>query len=353
VIRQRPPRFIAAAASAILLVLAAFGGAANAATTRIIYIGDPLQAPAKAAGIVYPGPLTNTTTAPGGLTAVDVLVKNYGGQTINHGHLLGGAVADARPVNANFPPPDFPSLADGYTYAAAFPTSACSVSVDHLSVDCDMGTLTGGASFLARIVIATPATADPGAADPYWFGAYLAEGNATGTNQDNFFAAGSIATAGSTCSATANYFLPSTPVDLSNTAVCTSQTAKIKSRANLDSTGQGGFALIGVDSSFAGVVPRGYTAFGNTISANVLGGVAVPGGLQWTIRWFGTTKLTAVVHFLDGGGSVVIPFKNNACSAKKTTDCVISTSSTKPNATPTWFEATFITSNNGKVGGLF
>ena len=350
--RLRIHQAVAAAASATLLALAVFGGAAQAASTRLIYIGDPAQAPENANGILELGPLTNSLTAPGGLTAVDILVKNYGGQTINHASLLGGEVADARPDNANFPPPATLSLPLGYTYVAAFPESACDISDENRSLTCDIGTLIGGASFQARVVIAVPASASSGA--PYWFGVFLAEGNATGSNQDNFFAAGTINSPNATCGATANYFLPNTLVDLSNVAPCgETQFAKLKSGEVLAPNGQGGFALVGVDGDFTGVVPRGYTKFGTTISASVISGAAVPGGLQWTVRWFGTTKLTAVIHYPDVGAPVLIPFKNNACTDPTDTNCVVGTSSTKPNATPTWFEAVFVTPDNGKVGGLF
>jgi len=352
VTRLRIHQAVAAAASATLLGLAMFGGAAQAANTRLIYIGDPALAPDNASGIPELGTLTNSLTAPGGLTAVDILVKNYGVQTVNHASLLGGEVADARPDNANFPPPATLSLPLGYTYVATFPESACDISDASRSVSCDIGTLVGGASFQVRVVIAT--TSPAATSETYWFGAYLAEGNATGTNQDNFFASDPSLSSASTCAATGNYFLPDTAISLGNVDVCgQTQSAQLNSGLKLDENGQGGFALVAVDDTFAGVVPKGFTKFGTTISADVIDGALVPGGLQWTVRWFGTTKLTAVIHFLDGGGFLVIPFKNNACVGDEDTNCVVSTNSTKPNATPTWFEAVFVTPDNGKVGGLF
>ena len=73
-----------------------------------------------------------------------------------------------------------------------------------------------------RVVIQTAATATPPPQWDTWFGAYLNEGNQTGTNQDNFYSTGTITTssAGCTGSADANYFLPNTNVSLSTPDGC-------------------------------------------------------------------------------------------------------------------------------------
>jgi hypothetical protein len=340
---------------AVLLSLIASVLPAVAADTRTIYIGDPGGTN---------GSLTYTPTKPGGLTAVDIQVRNDGVQTINHATLLGGAALDAAPENPLFPKPLDQSLPDGFTYAAVFPADDCTISTAGDSLSCDLGTLSGGAERTYRVVIAT--TGPTAGTFETSYGVYLAEGNQTGTNQDNFYATGTITTQAAACTASgntdANYFLPANLVSLT-TADCSSSTggqnAAIASKAAVG--GQGSFGQLSIESTTL-VCPAGYTCYGTAVAATVLDGGPVPGGLSWTIRWFGIRSLAGVIHFHDsyvagdpdfGDDYTIITFKQkDKCDASLPTNCWTSTASSKGNESPSWFEATFVTPTNGRAGGL-
>jgi hypothetical protein len=344
----------------VALAVGALASPALAGNTRDVYIGDP--------GGTTSGSLTYTPTVPGGLTAVDVQVRNDGGQTLNHASLYGGYAADAAPENPLFPKPDGASLASGLTFVTWYGPSGvhCTIGPDgdgnaDRSLDCDLGSLPGLTSKTVRVIVRVPATAGTFAT---WFGAYFAEGNQTGTNQDNFYASGSITSAAATCTAgsnrAANYFLPGATVALTS-ANCggTGTQGSLASRNAVG--GQGGFGSLTVTGSITDC-PAGYTCFGDGVEADILDGGPVPGGLAWTVTWYGTRSLGGVVHFWDsylagdpdrGDDYTTIPFsKKFQCSAKRTTDCWVSVTSSKANATPLWFKATFVTETNGKGRGF-
>jgi len=306
-------------------------------------------------GAISPGTLTNTTVNPGGRTASMVMVRNDDNQTLNHVTIAGGAAADGKPYNPLFKPPSYPSL-NGLTLAAVIPQTVgmtCSTNTT-TSFECEIGTLlpTQSASFL--IVINAPATAG---STSWWVTADWNEGwSTTGTNADYTFAIGSVNVTNASCAAgAANYFLSGQTVDLGDGgATCNNQDANIKSGDSL--TGNGGFASLVIDNSFAVPCPTAYRnkCYGKTVTASALGGTAVPGGVQWTITWFGINHLTGVFHFgdnypTDANDYVAIPLTNaNQCTATKTTDCILSVATT---SSPKSITVTFVTANNGKGSG--
>ena len=130
------------------------------------------------------------------------------------------------------------------------------------------------------------------------------------------------------------------------------QHAQLSSGDNL--TDQGGFGVLAIGGSIStDCTALGYSCYGNAVTATVLGGDPVPGGLQWTVTWYGTKSLKGVIHFLDGGGYEPIPFKHAyQCAATPVAPCWVSTSSSSGNADPLWFQAIIVTTGNGKLGGF-
>lgn len=348
-------RRLAGVMAAVSIGALAIAGPVGAANTRLVYIGNPGSTALTAAGY---GVLDNyTATAAGRLTALDIEVRNDGGQSLVHASMYGGSSADAKAFNPLFPPPAGPALAAGQTFEAVIAPSGvtCTITPDKLGLDCDLGGFSGHSGKTVRVIIMAPAA---GGTVTNWFSTYLNEGNTTGTNQDNFYGIGSYSTVAASCSGTnadASWFLGGSKVNLKTLDCGTGTTGNLSSRNALGSGGGlGTMAISGpVDCSVIG-----YTCFGDTVTASVLGGTAVPGGLQWEITWYGTNKISGAIHFLDTyngkkGTYDVIPFtKKFQCSARLTTNCWVSISASKATDSPLWFKAIFITSSNGKGGGF-
>jgi len=354
----------AAIVAALLLVPAG----ANAADTRSVSISF--------------GQFSAATT--GGRTAVTVTLANNGGQTLNHLAFAGGLTADNLPYNAAYAPPKdsqgnrIPSLPAGASYAAIFPLAAptstvCSLTNAvpgkdnaYLGLFCDVGQLDAMTSASYLLVINVPS----GAGDYYtWLTASWNEGwSTTGSNADYTFTTnGSFSVGTASCNvATSSYFLPAEIVSLaSGGGLCVNQTASIGSGEAL--AGVGGGASLGIDKTFNALPETSSSpscpselhgkCFGVTVSATVLGGLPVPGGVQWTAHWEGIKSLSGVVHFGDNYANdssdyTLIPFtKSYQCSATRITNCWVSFVGSKGNASPLTFDATFVTPNNGRGGG--
>jgi hypothetical protein len=349
VIRRPSKRAVSLLASASLVAaLILVPAAANAADTRSVNFsfGDFSAATA------------------GGRTAVTVTLSNAGGQTINHLAFAGGATADGLPYNPLYVKPAGNSLPSGASYAAIFPSTGCSLTGAppnttnvYAGLFCDVGQLAAHTSVSYLLVINVPAVA--GSYDT-WLTVSWNEGwSTTGSNADYTFATGSFSVGTASCgTATASYFLPAELVNLANGGgLCVNQTASIASGAAL--TGNGGFASLGIDTTFTATCPAELHAkcYGATVSASVLGGIPVPGGIQWTVRWEGIKSLSGVVHFGDDYATdptdyTLIPFKTQyKCSATLITNCWIKAEGSKGNANPLTFDATFVTTDNGRSGG--
>jgi hypothetical protein len=336
---------VALSATAILLATLGVGGslAANTRDVRLTF-----------------GDFSDATG--GGRTAVTVTLENAGGQTLNHVAFAGGALATDLLYNPDYQPPNDPSLPDGASYAAIFPDTGCSLTGGttnaYESLFCDVGQLAAHTPVSYLLVINVPADADEYAT---WLTASWNEGwSTTGSNADYTFAEGSFTVGASECTtAASSYFLPAELVDLANGGgTCFSQTAKIKSGAAL--TGSGGFATLGIDPTYAATPCPAEIhgkCYGVTVSASVLGGVTVPGGVQWSVHWTGIKSLSGIIHFGDDYATddtdyFVIAFtRQNRCSATLIVNCWITAEGSKGNANPLTFDATFITPNNGRSGG--
>lgn len=357
--RHRPINRLVVALSAAAVLVATLGvGGSAAANTRLVYFGSPESVDGSGGGRddngnLVSGDLRFTSVTVGGRTSVQVLIRNDGGQTLNHIKFAGGSVADALPYNAQFPPPALPSLSGGASFTAIFPDAGCDPAAGD-GILCDVGSLRAGDSALYTIVITPPAS--PGTYH-VWLTASWNEGwSTTGTNADYQFAEGDIVVGPGGCSV-ANYFLPAEAVALTNTGTCQNQSASIGSGSEVG--GIGSHATLGIDDGFLAGCPSGFRCYGSTVDVSVLGGVVVPGGIEWTLYWEGIRSLTGVIHFGDDYATdptdfTVIPFKRQfLCSASRTVDCWKTTSSSKGNANPLWFRATFVTPDNGKGGGFF
>ncbi len=140
-----------------LLILAALPSAASAADTRILYVGDPTLTGANP----WAYQLTPTPVSPGQQTRIDVLVKNFGKQTLTHGLFGMGTLIS----------PDATDLPAGWTIASIAPATGCRFdggTVDASGnpvgpwdgVSCDLGSLAKGASKSFRIILNAGATLD-------------------------------------------------------------------------------------------------------------------------------------------------------------------------------------------------
>ena len=306
-------------------------------------------------GAITPGTMTSTPVNPGGKTATMVIVRNDDSQTLNHVTIAGGDAADNKPYNQLFLPPS-PHSMNGLTFAAVISQSTA-ITCDpntSTSFECEIGTLlpTQSASFLV-VINAPPDTVS----HPWWVTADWNEGWSTnGTNADYTFATGAVKATNANCAdGAANYFLSGDKVNVGNGgANCGNQNANVQSRDPL--TGNGGFATLKVDGSFAVTCPSGIRCLGNTMSASVLGGQSVPGGVQWTITIFGTKTIKGILHFADDYNTNPTHYVNitlvkaNQCSDTKPRDCWSSIETSPSGAKPSWIKVVIVTDSNGKTG---
>jgi hypothetical protein len=312
-------------------------------------------------GAISPGTLKNTPVNPGGKTATMVIVRNDDTQTLNHVTLAGGDVADNLPYNAIGPRPLTTKSLNGMTLAKVIPQDGSDCGTPTTTgFMCEIGTLTPGQSASFLIVIQAPGTAGSTA---WWITADFNEGwSTTGTNADYTFATGSVDVSNASCAAgAANFFLPGGKFNLdsgvdSNAANCGNQNANIQSVDNL--AGNGGFTSLAVDGKFAVPCPTAYKnkCYGKTVSASALGGTPVPGGMQWTITWYGINHLTGVFHFGDSyptdlNDYVAIPLTSaNKCADADDRDCW-SNIVTSTGGAAKFITVTFVTDENGKGAG--
>ena len=156
----------------------------------------------------------------------------------------------------------------------------------------------------------------------------------------------------------ASYFLGTENVGLDDgvSGSCRDVDASVASGAAVG--GNGGFAKMAIDADDI-VCPVGYRCFGKPVSVTILGGGPVPGGVEWTVKWYGTKTLKGVIHYGDNYATDatdydVIPLsKAYKCSATLTTDCWKSTSTSSGNTKPVWIQVVFVTASNGKGGGFY
>lgn len=349
---QRPlSRSLVALASLSLLVLSLGPVSALGANTRDIFFGSPGAAN---------GVLTFSPVTVGGNSVVKLRISNGGNQPVNFVKWAAGLYADGLAYNPSYPAPAPPSLG-GSTIALLAPSAGCApvptANTPTNTLLCDIGTLVPGPSGLTYTVVLTP----PATAGTYhvWFTASWNEGWSTsGSNADYQFAQGDIVVETADCDTpAASYFLPGQAVSLNVGDGTNCQSASLSSQAL---GGIGGFGSLGIDNGFLAGCPAGYSCFGDTVSAAVGGGVAVPGGVRWDLTWYLIKSLKGVIHFHDDYDATTnpnaydaIPFsKKYLCSAQLTTNCWEYTESSKGNADPLWFRAIFITPNNGKAGGF-
>jgi hypothetical protein len=304
------------------------------------------------------GTLTYTPVTVGGKTAIELLVRNDGGQSLNKVKFAGGMAADLKPYNPLYPRPDLdgipgpdPSFPANTSVAAIYPQAAgtsCDPS-SGASIECSVGTLAAGAFATFIIVISPPATAG---LHKMWLTISWNEGwSSTGSNADYQFATAAINVGGATCVGASGYFLADEDVSIGNSgpATCPQQTTIETGSVG----GNGTFANVTIADSTA--CPPGYKCFGKASNVTVFGGEPVDGGVEWTVRWEplpvnGQPK--GVIHFGDtyptdpSAFDPILFNKQGECTATKLTECWTSIDSTR-----TYFEATFVTASNGGVRG--
>jgi hypothetical protein len=223
-------------------------------------------------------------------------------------------------------------------------------------IKCDIGQLSNNASVTFRLAIQVPAGAP--STSQTWFTASGNEGTSNqGSNQDAFFALGTIAVDPANPCSDANFFTSGT---VNSGLPGCDQPATLSGGAFLT----GAFAKVQVADS--ALCPAGVKCFGKGVFANVEFGAPVSGGLQWTVLWQkaslkGTPR--GVIHFLDAyiAGTDLkayetIDFKSTAqCPATIMANTKLPCLNGKPGfvtvGTTTYFRAVFTTSGNGMGRG--
>lgn len=322
---QRLRLSLAAALVAVLFVVAP----ASAANTRDVYFGSPSSDLANCDAATGYCPLTNSLVTLGGATAIPVVIRNEGGQTLNHVVVYGGAIADQTAgTNPLFPAPTGPSLPSGDSFATVYGTSLCTISSLNAPADsltCSIGQMRKHSSLTFTVVVDVNATATTAP----WLMVGLNEGSSsTGSNEDTFFAVGSYNQAAAPgCSLVATY---AQHVNLSTGAFTCAQTTSLSSGTTF---GSGAPISVGLDPS-NNWCPSGITTCMAGLSlASVNGGATLSSYLLWDVTW-DPTMLTSnpkgVIHFLDGytpGSSLYVPIYftgKYACKTATATDCWVS-----------------------------
>jgi len=344
--------------AASLFILSTMPGMVAAANNRNVYFGSP--APDGTGGNTIGTPITygtlggETKVTAGGRTAVKVLIENKDNQTLNHVKFAGGTNADAKPDNATNQTPSGTSLPATASIAAVFSDSTlttCS-ALPASGVDCDLGQLAAGSSITLTVVITAPAAKGNYA---YWLTGSWNEGwSVTGTNADYNFATGTLHVLEQNCgNGQSSYFLPTEFVSLNDgsTDLCSNQDASIASGAAL--VANGGVGSVAIDSATI-TCPTIYKCFGKPVSVSILNGNSVPGGVQWTVTWYGTKTIKGVLHVSDDGTTFTPIYLTRAykCSDTLLRDCWNSVTTSSGNAKPMFVTVVFVTDSNGKGIGF-
>jgi hypothetical protein len=357
-IRHRIGRIATASSVVALLASMMLVGGVGAANTRGVSFGSPGEFGGgyDSTGNLEFGVLKNTRVTAGGKTAVVARLENKSGSTLNKVKIAGGTIADGKPYNPLFNKPTTTSLPAGATYAAVIPllgTATCDPN-GSASFQCDFGNLAANGAVELLVVINAPSTEG---AHPYWFTGSWNEGwSSTGANADYNFAVDNLDVLAASCdNGSASWFLGNQNVELGDGgATCQSQKAEIKSGNALG--GNGGFAQVAIDSTDI-ACPAGFKCFGKPVSVSILGGLSVPGGVEWTVTWFGTKTIKGVIHTADdyatsGNFTPIYLTKAYKCSDSRLTDCWKSVTTSVGNAKPAFVTVVFVTDSNGKGLGF-
>jgi hypothetical protein len=372
-IRHRIGRLAAMSSAVALLVSAMLAGGTSAANTRTVFFGSP-----GADGGGYNddgsldfGELRNTRVTAGMKTAIIVRIENESGSTLNKVKIAGGEAADEKPYNPLFPAPQddegetLPSLPDGATFVAVTPlTSGVTCDPDTAtSFQCDFGNLAANGFGELRVIIAAPSAEGD---YPYWFTASWNEGwSSTGNNADYNFAVGELDVLEANCvNGTASWFQPNEPVNLddgdatANVPCVENTSASVRSGQAVG--GIGGFAQVLFDEADPACPAslKSTACYGRTVDVKILGGVAVPGKVIWTMQFFGTKTLTGVIHYKDNYNpndpatyDLISLSKKNKCAGSVVTNCWNEIITSPGGAKPAWVKVEFVTDGNGKGGG--
>ena len=340
--RPRAPRPLAAASISIALLLGVLGaGVASAADNRVVYFGDPATATEDPSGnrVINVSPFTAN-----GVFTFDVLARNDGNQNLTHVIIGVGSGAAAR---AGWDTASKPSLPPGATViGATLDGAACTIAADRSGATCQTGSLGRNDEITATFVVQAGSYTGPS-----WAYATLrvAENvNDVGANTNSFFADdsdllilptnsngyGTYQQAGEALTATTKGLAP---------VANDKQTTKVEVPG---ATG-GVVSLIETEVDQTGCSPA---CIGQTVSANVRNGDEVAPYLQWTLEILSTSQTASkggIYHTLDTGEVVRIAnTEANACTAKKTVDCIVSYAINKKTGLTT---IVFRTETNGAV----
>ncbi len=336
---------VGAIVSALTIASALLAGAATptfAGNTRDIYFGSPPANLANCDASTTFCPLTfsatSATTNP--RSFVDVVVANLGNQTVNHLVASGGTAADTAQKNTTPTPPPGNSIPSPLTIQNVYPapgssfSCAASTTPSTPSFSCNIGQLGAGQSAQFRVVLeGIPPVSTTNI--PVWFMVSLNESSTTGSNQDEFYATGSVTWTSAGCGFNGNYFSPGENVAVSQQGVCTDQPTSISG----PNTPQGAFASVGTTSTTW--CPPGFSCFGLLSMANENFGVGGP--VIWTITWGSRPK--GVIHFLDGYDPVLNPNAYENLPFKGSTKCP-----TNPGTMLCWYS---LTTNGGLTTAVF
>ena len=304
--RARFIRSISVTASVALIALQAFISPAAAGDTRIVFIGSGAT----------DGALSLTPVSSGQLTLVDVVVQNNGKQTLTSATLTMGA-APATP---------FP---DGVAAVHVLGANASSCTIADGALTCAFGNLARDTSRSISVILTM---ANPGLTAVDATVKVAEQVNDKGANRDTFVASGSVMVSETGCDNRATFVPPGQAAKIGTSdASCGGQSTIL----DIPAHDAGNVVQVAEVASNRCVPNR--SCFGEESVAFVNAGAALTPYLTWTILWEVVPKnynpRSGVVHFLDNGTpddpsddtAVVIPnTKQNACSASRIFDCVVS-----------------------------
>jgi hypothetical protein len=324
-LRQRVSRVVRSAAVAAAAVLVV-GSVGAVAAGRIVYFGSPpvvSPAPDGPGTIRIQEPLVASQ-----LSAFRLVLANQGTSTLTQVAVSGGnAIAVA--TNA----PAAPYLTPGASFVAVLPAgpgtcSVVTVTAPNDGFACAFPNLAKGDSVEIQVAVRAQPTAGPLRVVT---SAQVKENrNDSGANPDTFYAVGGATALGD------NVDSVSTFLDRGQSASVLTPAppaATNLQRTNVVVPGAANGQPVGItevaDPSGT-FCAAGYSCFGEAAIVSVNYGSTVTPYLEWKMEWDATLlpksyneRKGGVVHRLDDGTLVVIPVRT-LCSAKVTTDCVVS-----------------------------
>lgn len=322
------PLLAVAAAAAILV--AAIGPVA-AGNTRVVEFGSGA-----------PGTMVVTTVSAGSATTVELTATNTGRQTLTKAVMAIGSLAADGTIG----------LPAGVTVIdAELDGVDCAIAPEGAGAACQVGNFVRRASVTGVFTLQTTTVLT---AEPIGASFKVAENvQDQGANTNTFYASGTITADAPTSNGATFLRLTGQALRLSTADDDFTAIAGDTHTTTLEVPGAtGGFISIIESDGPTGCTPK---CIGQEVEANVRDGDELAPYLEWTLV-IKTTDVQpskgGVIHILDDANAapvIITNTKKNECSARKTTDCIVSFVVDKVAGTTT---IVFRTETNGRVKGF-